>query len=73
MTDMAPSSDLRQAITSERAQLVHSIQTLREQVEHKRRIDRMPLPVLVGAAVAGFLVAGGVRAALRLAAFSGLH
>jgi hypothetical protein len=59
--------ELTREIEAERARLVDSVSALRAEIEQKRRSGlRVGLPVIAGAAVAGFVLAGGVRATIRL-------
>jgi hypothetical protein len=61
--------EVRREIELERERLVDAVTGLRAQVERvKRRPLKIGLPVIAGAAVAGFVLAGGVRATIRLLA-----
>lgn len=69
MSEGASVDELRAAIEAERAGLAESIATLREALDARRRQTvRLWLPALAGAVVLGFVLAGGIRAASRLAA-----
>lgn len=60
-------AELRREIALERNRLVQAVSELRTQVDEKRRRPvKIGLPVIAGAAVAGFVLAGGVRATIRL-------
>jgi hypothetical protein len=61
--------ELRREIAAERTRLAEAVVALRRQVDAKRR-QPLPvgLPLIAGAAVAGFVLAGGVRATIRLLA-----
>jgi hypothetical protein len=66
----AAAERLRRDIEQEREQLVHAVGALRETATTKRVTHALEhrLPVVLGGAfVAGFLVSGGVGAAVRLA------
>ena len=61
---------VRSQIAFERYLLAESIGRLQSQVsEARRRPIPTGLPLLAGAALAGFLVAGGIRSTIHLLAF----
>jgi hypothetical protein len=69
MSDTASVDALQHEIEVERARLAQSVSALRTQVElERRRRLRIGLQGAAGAAVAGFVAAGGVHATIRLLA-----
>ena len=64
----SPSVDeIRREIEVERARLVDSVSTLRAEIEEKRRSPlKVGVPLIAGATVAGFVLAGGIQATIRL-------
>lgn len=67
MTTDSSTVATRQEIALEREQLAESVQRLRGRVEQKRRASFEPSArSLVAAALLGFVLAGGVRASVRL-------
>jgi hypothetical protein len=59
-------TEIRASIESNRAQLAVSVEKLRDEVtlvtDWRRQLQRHRTPALVGAAVAGFVIGGGIAA-----------
>jgi hypothetical protein len=67
MTEAQSVETVRREIDAERQQLVRAVADLRAEVDRaRRRPFKVGLPVIAGAAVLGFLLAGGVRSTIRL-------
>ncbi|HEY8867587.1 MAG TPA: DUF3618 domain-containing protein [Solirubrobacteraceae bacterium] len=68
MSDRSP-AEIRQSIETNRTALGLTLERLRGEVaeitDWRKQIERHRTPVLVGAAVAGFVIGGGVAAMFR--------
>jgi hypothetical protein len=68
MPDRSP-AEIRQSIESNRTELARSLERLRAEVaeitDWRKQVERHRTPVLIGAAVAGFMIGGGVAAMFR--------
>ena len=68
MADRSP-AEIRQSIETNRTELALTLERLRGEVaeitDWRKQIERHRTPVLVGAAVAGFVIGGGVAAMFR--------
>ena len=68
MSDRSP-AEIRQSIETNRTALALTLERLRGEVaeitDWRKQIERHRTPVLVGAAVAGFVIGGGVAAMFR--------
>lgn len=65
-TDQRSPKELRKEIESEREQLAHAVDSLRGNMDFTQKL-RGKLPVVAGGALAaGFVLAGGIGATVRL-------
>jgi hypothetical protein len=66
MAEMRSAEEIRQSIEANRAQLGQAVERLRGEVtkatDWRRQLDRHRREVIIGAAVAGFVVGGGIAA-----------